>query len=318
MLITPVEKVRVLVFLAVAAAILAAAGLWAAAWVLRRVRRRGEPKRSAAGRWTRRGVLAAAGTGAGCILWGRFREPYRLEVTHTTVHTDKLVGARRPVRIVQFSDMHCDPAVRLEKRLPGVIADCRPDLIVFTGDCVNSPGGLGNFKACLTEVAAVAPTYVCRGNWEEFFSGLDYFGGTGAVELNGDRRRLEVAGARITLAGQAVGNPTPSARALDGAPAEDFTVFLHHYPKEIYALAETGLVDLHLAGHTHGGQIALPLYGALITLSGHGKDLEWGRYRVKDTTLYINRGIGMEGRFLPRIRFCARPEVSVFELVQSG
>ena len=317
MLITTAEKVRVAVFLIVVGSIFAVAGLWVAAWVLRKVRRRDEPKRSAAGRWTRRSVLTAAGASVGCALWGRFGEPYRLEVTHTTIRTNKLRGATRPIRLVQFSDMHCDPTVRLERRLPGIVAECRPDLIVFTGDCVNSPAGLIHFKRCLAEIAGIAPTYVCRGNWELFFHGLDYFGQTGVVELDGSARRVTAAGASFTLAGQAVGNRTALIEALGDAPAEDFTVFLHHYPKEIYELSETGRVDLQLSGHTHGGQVSLPLYGALVTLSGHGKDLERGLYRFKDTTLYINRGIGMEGA-APRIRFGARPEVSVFELVQEG
>ena len=316
MMITPSEKVAALLFMAVVGAVFVAAGLWASAWLVRRIRRKAEPTHSAAGRWTRRGVLTAAGAGVGCILWAKFREPYWPEITYTTLRTGKLRGARRPVRIVQFSDMHCDPTLRLEPRLGGLIADCQPDLIVFTGECVNAPAGLDNFKRCLSEIARIAPTYVCRGNWETFFRGLDYFGQTGAIELNGTPVRVEVAGARLTLAGQAVGNSRPLADALAGAAPEDFTVFLHHYPKVIYELADTGRVDLHLSGHTHGGQIALPLYGALVTLSGHGKALEWGRYTVKDTTLYINRGIGMEGGRWPRVRFCARPEISVFDLVQ--
>ncbi len=317
MMITPSEKVAVLVFMAVVGTIFVAAGLWVAAWLARRVRRKNEPERSAAGRWTRRGVLTAAGAGVGCILWARFAEPYWPEVTYTTLRTRKLRGATRPIRIVQFSDMHCDPTRRLEPALPRLIADCTPDLIVFTGDCVNAPAGLDNFRRCLAEIARTAPTYVCQGNWETYFGGIDYFGQTGVTELNGTAVRLDAAGARFTLAGQAVGNGAPLAGALADMPPEDFTVFLHHYPRVIYELADTGRVDLHLSGHTHGGQIALPLYGALITLSGHGKALEWGRYTVKNTTLYINRGIGMEGGRWPRIRFCARPEISVFDLVQT-
>jgi len=312
--ITPPEIIRLVVFAAVAGSILVAAGLWTGAWVMRKVRRRPEPKRSAAGAWTRRGVLTAAGTGAGCFLWGRFREPYWPQVTHTTLRTPKLRGATRPIRLVQISDMHSDPVVRLEGRLAGIIAGCQPDLIVFTGDCVNSPAGLGVFRRCLGEISRVAPTYVCRGNWEVFFGDLDYFGTLDVVELDGSWRSVSAAGARFTLAGQAVGNGAPLIEALAAAPPEDFTVFLHHYPKEIYELSATGRVDLHLAGHTHGGQVTVPFYGALVTLSGHGKDLEWGLYRVGQTTLYINRGIGMEG-LMPRVRFGARPEISVFELV---
>jgi predicted MPP superfamily phosphohydrolase len=74
-------------------------------------------------------------------------------------------------------------------------------------------------------------------------------------------------------------------------------------------------VDLYLCGHTHGGQVALPLYGALVTLSKFGKKYESGMYTVGDTILYVNRGIGMEGGLTPKVRFLARPEITVFDIV---
>ncbi len=70
----------------------------------------------------------------------------------------------------------------------------------------------------------------------------------------------------------------------------------------------------YLAGHTHGGQIALPFYGALMTLSRYGKRFEGGLYQVGPTPLHVRRGIGMEGGWVPRVRFCARPEMTVLEL----
>jgi hypothetical protein len=73
--------------------------------------------------------------------------------------------------------------------------------------------------------------------------------------------------------------------------------------------------DLYCSGHTHGGQIALPLYGALVVLSDCGKRFEAGLYRVRGTWLYVNRGIGMEGGPVLRVRFWSRPEVTVYELV---
>ena len=82
---------------------------------------------------------------------------------------------------------------------------------------------------------------------------------------------------------------------------------------EVLRAARLG-VDLHLAGHTHGGQVALPFYGAVITLSKYGKRYERGLYREEGTWLYVNRGIGLEGRFAPRVRFFARPEVTLIEI----
>jgi predicted MPP superfamily phosphohydrolase len=67
------------------------------------------------------------------------------------------------------------------------------------------------------------------------------------------------------------------------------------------------------AGHIHGGQVALPFYGALVTLSRTGKTYESGLYRVGGTWLHVSRGLGMEGGHIPRVRFWARPEVTVIE-----
>jgi hypothetical protein len=73
-------------------------------------------------------------------------------------------------------------------------------------------------------------------------------------------------------------------------------------------------VDLYCAGHTHGGQIALPFYGALITFSRFDKKYEAGFFHERPTWLYVNRGMGCEGT--PHFRFFARPEVTMIELAQ--
>ena len=62
----------------------------------------------------------------------------------------------------------------------------------------------------------------------------------------------------------------------------------------------------------------MPFYGALVTLTTTGKQFEAGLYHVGQTTAYVNRGIGTEGGFVPRVRFCARPEVAVIELVPAS
>jgi len=314
-----------IVFFAVFLVIFAATISYVITWIGRRVRRRKEPERSSLAKWTRREVLSLAGGGIACIGWGAFFEPYRLEVTRTRIVSPKLRGARRPVRIVHISDLHCDPKIRNELKLPPLIATLSPDLIVYTGDSINSLGGLNNFQRCLTQIAKIAPTFVSRGNWDTYFGPVDYFGDTGARELHGANQRIDVAGTHLWVAGAGVMDVlTPHERtrildrALEGIPEEDFKVFLHHYPDLIYSLADRK-VDLHCAGHTHGGQVAMPFYGALMTVSSYGKRFEAGLYPIPenqpqpDTRLYVNRGIGMEGR-TPRIRFWSRPEVSLIEI----
>jgi predicted MPP superfamily phosphohydrolase len=73
-------------------------------------------------------------------------------------------------------------------------------------------------------------------------------------------------------------------------------------------------VDLFLAGHTHGGQIRLPLIGAVVTSSIYWKRYEMGLYTQGHTWLYVSRGIGMEGLGAPRARFLCPPEIELFEL----
>ena len=89
---------------------------------------------------------------------------------------------------------------------------------------------------------------------------------------------------------------------------------LSHRPDPILEVAATGRADVQLSGHTHGGQVALPWYGAVVTLARHGKRFESGLHRVDSTPLYVSRGTGMEGRAAPRIRFLSRPEIAVIEI----
>jgi hypothetical protein len=268
-------------------------------------------------------VLALAVFGLACFAYGYFVEPYWPEVTRVRVESAKLKGAERPLRLVHISDLHCDPEPRLEERLPDIIAAERPDLIVFTGDSLNSPEGLPVLRRLLPRLAAVAPTYAVRGNWDTAYWGrTELFGGTGVVELRKEAARVDAAGTTLWVAGAAFATlPEPPAgtrggieTALKDVPPGAFTVFLYHTPDEIEEVTATSRVDLYCAGHTHGGQVALPVYGALVTLSKFGKRFESGLHRVGETWLYVTRGVGMEGGPAPRVRFFARPEVTVIEL----
>src|SRR6266850_1675871 len=307
------ENFRVLAFIAsIAAVYVLAAGIIFRS-VIQKLRHDATPL-ALAKIWFRRVVLALAGLGILCFVYGYFVEPYWLSITHIRVTSAKLPKGAKPVRIIHISDLHCDPKRRLEGRLDQVIARERPDLIVFTGDCINSIAGLPVFKECLTRIAKVAPTFVVKGNWDVWHSpGVDLFGNTGAQELDGNAVELEVRGFPIWVTGVAVENERGLEPALHSIPPDAFKLVLYHYPdliKEIAALK----VDLYCAGHTHGGQVALPFYGALMTLSKYGKKYEAGLYREQETLLYVNRGIGMEGGPAPRVRFCARPEVTVIEI----
>ncbi|MCA1594316.1 MAG: metallophosphoesterase [Acidobacteria bacterium] len=311
------ESSAVLLFLCVVAAvyILAAGALLRI--VLRRMGRGSKPAPSRF--WIERTVLVFAVAGLLCFAYGYFVEPYWPEVTRVRVESGKLAGASRPLRIAHISDLHCDPQPRLEERLPDIIAAEHPDLIVFTGDSINTPDGLPVLKPLLTRLAQIAPTYAVKGNWDTgFWAGRDLFGGTGVKELNAEALKVDVAGVPIWIAGAPYGKAGKIGDILEGVPTGAFTIFLYHTPDAILDVAQLKKVDLYCAGHTHGGQVALPLYGALVTLSKFGKRYEAGLYREGETWLYVNRGIGMEGGSAPRVRFWSRPEVTIIELTAAA
>src|SRR5688572_22077245 len=251
-------------------AVLAAAGIELRLLLLERLRRKAPPAGRGRLRF-RRAVLAAAGLGVLCFAWGCFVEPYWPEVTRTRFESPLVAAGARPVRIVHLSDFHCEGTVRLEERLPALVAAEAPDAIVYTGDSLNGPAGLPVLRKLLEGLAKIAPVYVVGGNWDAwYFTRLERFTGTGVRQLDGRSERVLCGTTPVHFAGAFFGRETSIGKALAGIPETELCVFAYHTPDITLDLPERG-VDLFLCGHTHGGQVRLPLYGALLTLSRHGK-----------------------------------------------
>lgn len=171
------------------------------------------------------------------------------------------------------------------------------------------------FQNCITEIAKIAPTFAVRGNWDVWYwYNQNLFEGTGVRALNGEPEKIEINGVPIRLAGIFVDSERKTAETIRQIPKNEFSIFLYHYPDLIEPVSDAE-IDLYCAGHTHGGQVAMPFYGALVTLSKFGKKYEGGTYEVGKTSLNVNRGIGMEGGNTPRVRFWARPEITVIDII---
>ncbi len=268
---------------------------------------------SRAERWARRGALGLAGAGLLALGWA-FLEPHFPEVTRVRIRTPKLRGTRA-FRIVQISDLHSDPAPRLEDRLPDLVLGLEPDAVVFTGDAINCKAGLAHFRRCMRGIADQCPTFGVGGNWEAWwFRDADVFATTGVQALNGQARLVRAAGNAVWFAGADVECEDRIGPALAQA-GDGFRVLLHHYPCT-WQLARKHGADLQLSGDTHGGQVALPLVGPLVRISRYDKAFyRAGLHRKGAFHLYVNRGIGMEGGAVPRVRFLRRPEITLIELV---
>jgi len=279
-------------------------------WIYRKIR-----KKDTGNLLTSRGACClhiVGGIGIICMLYGFLIEPYWLQVNIIPIYTDKL--DHTIFRVVQVSDIHCDKNIRLETRLPDIINDLDPDIIVFTGDSINCDSALPLFQDTLSKLNAPLGKFAVTGNWDyAFWSDLDLFVNTGFEELRMDQKMLEKGDESIVIAGVAYEDAENSQKVIGHLDTENFNLLLYHNSVLMDYFGDKN-VDLYLCGHTHGGQIALPFYGAMTTLSRHGKKFEAGLYKERRVQLYVNRGVGLEGGLSPKARFLARPEIAVFDI----
>lgn len=254
-------------------------------------------------------LLALGLFGIACITYGFF-EPYKLEITNTEITSDKIRAGGSPLKIVHLSDIHCDGNCRAEKQVLAGLRNLYPDLILFTGDAANNRNGRIEFHELAKSIGDIAPTFAVLGNHDKHELQLDLYRDTNIKVLDGTSETMTIRGTKVWIGGAAVDNKAALNPSCFNFPSDSMSIFLYHYPIGIESAAAQG-VTLFLAGHTHGGQIRLPFYGALITNSCLGKKYEAGLYKANNTWVYINRGVGMIG--LP-VRFLCQPEIAVITI----
>jgi uncharacterized protein len=281
---------------------------------------RGRPRRIG---WKPTAALVLAFSGLVCGAYAYFVEPHWLATSHVSITASDLPPGTPPIRIAHISDIHSEAQPILEEQLADAVQKEKPDLIVFTGDAINTLDGLPIFKALMTKLTRIAPVYAVRGNWDTVtFAGVDLYKNTGVQVLHESTAKLAVRGTPVWIAGMDLGANRDKAgtfrmeRVIQSVPSDEFLIFLYHSP-DFIETAVANSVDLYCAGHTHGGQVALPFYGALVTASIYGKSFEAGLHHVRDTYLYVNRGLGATGGYMPRVRFLVRPELTIIDVVSN-
>lgn len=255
-------------------------------------------------------IHIAACIGCICFLYGYFIEPYRIKIARVKVFTHKI--SRRHFRLVQFSDTHCTTRIGNEKRAADIINKLSPDAVLFTGDAVNAEQGIALFKSMLASINAPVK-YAVLGNADvHYWTHTDLLFDTGFRNLDNECAVIKKDPDILVACGLNYTYWSIDEALFASIPKEFYRIFLYHSPALIERMAP--VTDLYVCGHTHGGQVALPGYGAIITLSRFGKKYESGPYLFNKTIAYVNNGLGMERGFLSRIRFLARPEITVFDI----
>jgi predicted MPP superfamily phosphohydrolase len=268
--------------------------------------------------WVFNGALSV------CTFDALYIEPFRLTVTEFAVDGPAFLPDRA-LRIVQLSDLHVERTTRRERDVLVEVAALEPDIIVLTGDYLNisylsDPVTLADTWDFLAQLRAPYGVYAVTDSGVDPASAMRViFEEQPITVLNNETICLPFDGADLCLIGiQSHRNAPERDRAVletlsAQTPPEAYKLLLYHTPDLAEVVTGNG-IDLYLAGHTHGGQIRLPFYGAVVTFSAYGKKYEMGRYTLGDTTLYVSRGLGMEGSGAPRARFLCPPEIVVVDI----
>lgn len=288
----------------------------------------------------RTSAIAAVGSAALAVGYATLVERNAFVVREVTMPV--LSPGSTPLRVLHLSDIHMRPSQRHKQAWLRELARWEPDLVVNTGDNLSHPKAVPAVVQSLGDLLSVPGVFV--------FGSNDYFAPTGKnpakyltdsdhralgtplpwqdlraafnergwLDLTHTRREFDVAGQTIAAAGvddphlgrdryeTIAGPPDPTANLRLGVTHAPYTRVLDRFAADGYQLV--------MAGHTHGGQICLPFYGALVT------NCDLDRTRAKgasqwgaDTALHVSAGIGTSP-FAP-FRFCCRPEATLLTLV---
>lgn len=266
---------------------------------------------------------------AAVAIYATWIEPFHVGVTRADLRSPQLDGDE-PLKLLHISDLHIERLTIRERELLERVETLDPHLILLTGDYLNlssvhdhqAQDEVRDLLAQLCE-RSDGPIYAITGSPPVDLVGVipEIFEDLPITWLLDDVTDFDLRGHAIRLVGlrctRERSRDAPRLRRLLGGPPKDvFTILLYHSPDLMPEAVELG-VDLYLCGHTHGGQIRLPLFGALMTSSDFWKRYEMGRYEEGGTTLYVSRGLGMEGLGAPRARFLAPPEVVLWTLSSS-
>jgi predicted MPP superfamily phosphohydrolase len=249
-------------------------------------------------------------------------EPFNYLISQTDIYLKDLPGSFENYRITQLTDIHHSKILGIEevRRVVRLAQQTTPDIFVLTGDYATTYRRY--IEPCAEALASLhAPdgVWAVLGNHDHY---TDPELTTRALErqhiivLNNRNTTLRRGSDVIQLAGidDWTWNATDWSKAFTGLNKKTPTVLLSHQPG-VLDFDQTQNMSLILSGHTHGGQIKLPLLGTLARFAT--KDLRYtqGLFHYKDVQLYVSSGTGVIG--LP-VRFGVRPEIAVLRLKPAG
>lgn len=278
----------------------------------------------------RRFLKASACAAGGFALYAGELERHWIEVSESDVVIPGLPAAFDGFRVAQISDIHMDEFTEafFVREVVNHVNSLKPDAVFLTGDFVTSEFASQKFAiGAGWQCAGILKELTCRQRYAVLGNHDCQVGADEVSEALADNNiivlrnyymPLERSGARIWLAGLAdplQGSPDPEATipaSIRNIPQEPIILLCHapDYVDDLLAMPSGQAVSLMLCGHTHGGQVRLPLIGPMI-LPRMGRKYVEGWFRFGRLQMHVNRGIGTVG--VP-FRLDCPPEISMLTL----
>lgn len=255
-----------------------------------------------------------------------FIERNSLEITYPEIKINCLSKDIKE-KIVLISDLHFNAKTSKAtiNKLLEAVGKSNPEVVFITGDLIDRRNGTEIAGKFVSEISKFAKVYIVFGNWDYFV--LNYnindlkrkLEANGAVVLINESKIVKIGDNSFDLIG--IKDPFTSKdtkndlkKAISNTTDNNFCKILLTHSPEAIKDASLNNIDLVLAGHTHGGQVYVPVITRMIipVRFGYKKYIK-GIYKVGDSTLYVNRGIGTSN--LP-FRFLVPPELTVLSLTK--
>ncbi len=219
----------------------------------------------------------------------------------------------KDLRITQISDYHANKRIDLKKLL-NEITQFNPHIIVLTGDIIDS--STKDIQPTLNMINSLMKInnniFFINGNHElsniygeQFILKLEDMGVT---ILDNNNEIIDIDGEKINICGlNFFASRKDYEKTIEGMDEKNYTILLSHSPNRPLSY-NSGIEDLILTGHTHGGQVRLPFVGAIIAPGqGYFPKYDKGTFEIGSTVLYIDSGLG--NSVFP-IRFLNRVQIS--------
>ena len=221
------------------------------------------------------------------------------------------------LKICQLSDLHLTGHICVEyfQEIVKEANQFEPDIVVITGDLIDDAICLPWFESIFGQLKSKYGVFYVLGNHDLRIGDevmlRQRIAEQGLIAVAGAWHEVDVDGAKIVI----TGNELPWFRAVDrlpppaDQPKSDFAILLSHSPDQIDWARDYNF-DLMFAGHTHGGQIAFPVFGPIVAPSKYGVSFASGTFQLGSTLMHVSRGISGD----EPIRINSPPELGLFTL----